>query len=87
MWSLLVEIALADEWYRVFIVERRVGLAACVCLVYLICELFVYISWYLSWGQSHTKILLGSFLDILYIKLPSRSSLLQQQWITRQLSC
>jgi tryptophan-rich sensory protein len=36
MWSLLVEIALADEWYRVFIVERRVGLAACVCLVYLI---------------------------------------------------
>lgn len=38
MWSLLAEIAIADEWYRVFIVERRVGLAACVSLVYLLCE-------------------------------------------------
>ena len=38
MWSLLVEIAIADEWYRVFIVERRVGLAGVVSAVYLIGE-------------------------------------------------
>lgn len=38
MWSLLVEIALADEWYRVFIVERRVGLAGFVSIAYLIGE-------------------------------------------------
>jgi hypothetical protein len=36
MWSLLMEIALADEWYRIFIVERRVGLAGVVSVVYLI---------------------------------------------------
>jgi len=36
MWSLLVEIAIADEWYRIFIVERRVGLAGVVAFVYLI---------------------------------------------------
>lgn len=38
MWSLLVEIAIADEWYRVFIVERRVGLAVVVSGVYVMGE-------------------------------------------------
>ena len=38
MGSLLVEIALADEWYRVFIGERRVGLGVAVSFVYLVGE-------------------------------------------------
>lgn len=36
VWSLLTEIALADEWFRVFIGERRVGLAISVSIVYMI---------------------------------------------------